>query len=289
MAQSPAVDVIAIGYSTGHVKVLDIRLGETLINLKMDVEQALSGTTESAIGITSIAFRTDNLAHTLATASSDGSIALWDLDTGPEDDLIPGRLLHTIKNAHASPIGSIQFLAGQPLMISNGSDNALKQWLFDSPTTPPRLLRERSGHQSPPTLIRYFGSDGKAILTAGGENDRALRYTSVVRDSRSFELAQNQKKNGTRARYPPIKSLSFSTARSRDWDDLLTVHQGEGTARTWSVGNKRKGEFNFAAMDVAQRKNGQGKNKLDLSGKAGTASVCSLFWSMTDSVADVRV
>ena len=74
-------------------------------------------------------------------------------------------------------------------------------------------------------------------------------------------------------RYPPVKDLAFSTARSRDWDDLLTVHEGEGTARSWSVGNKRKGDFNFAAMDKSQKKSGQGQNALDRSVEAGNATV----------------
>lgn len=63
-----------------------------------------------------------------------------------------------------------------------------QQWLFDSPTSAPRLLKQRSGHHAPPHLVRYYGDDGKAILTAGA--DHALRYTSIVRDSRGYELSQ---------------------------------------------------------------------------------------------------
>lgn len=246
----------------------------------MDLDKKPTAT-EYQQGITSIAFRTDNLAHTLATASSDGSVALWDLDTGPDDDLVPGRLIHTIKQAHTSPVGSVQFLSGQPVMVTSGSDNALRQWLFESPTTPPRILRERSGHQAPPTFIRHYGTDGKALLTAGGEGDRALRYTSVVRDSRSFELSGKRSNKTGVVRYPPVKDLAFSTARSRDWDDLLTVHEGEGTARSWSVSNKRKGDFNFAAMDKSQKKSGQGQNALDKSVEAGNATVRQVFLGST--------
>lgn len=72
-----------------------------------------------------------------------------------------------------------------PELTSRG---AMQQWLFDSPTAAPRLLRQRSGHHAPPHLIRYYGDDGKSILSAGA--DRALRYTSVVRDSRGYELSQ---------------------------------------------------------------------------------------------------
>ena len=64
----------------------------------------------------------------------------------------------------------------------------LKQWHFDSVTSPPHLLKFRSGHQAPPHVIRFYGEDGKQLLTAS--RDRSLRCTSVVRDSRSFELSQ---------------------------------------------------------------------------------------------------
>lgn len=119
------------------------------------------------------------------------------------------RLLHIYRGAHDGTVTALEWIPGQPLLISSGDDNSvkvclvpephfipcrsycrilLKQWLFDSPTEPPRLLKFRAGHQAPPHLIRYYGSDGKQLLTAS--RDRSLRYTSVVRDSRSYELSQ---------------------------------------------------------------------------------------------------
>lgn len=65
-----------------------------------------------------------------------------------------------------------------------------QQYHFETPSSQPTLLKSRSGHQAPPNLIRYYGEDGKSILTAG--RDRALRLTSVVRDSRSAELSQGE-------------------------------------------------------------------------------------------------
>jgi U3 small nucleolar RNA-associated protein 21 len=139
----------------------------------------------------------------LATASEAGHITLWDLNAN-------GRLLHTVRGAHDGAITALEWVAGQPLLISSGEDNSVKvcidspilcredllmksylqQWLFDTPTSPPRLLKYRSGHQSPPHLIRYYGEDGKQLLTAS--RDRSLRCTSVIRDSRSFELSQGR-------------------------------------------------------------------------------------------------
>src|SRR5258707_15861935 len=120
------------------------------------------------------------------------------------------------------------------------SNPRFQQWLFDSPTAAPRLLKFRSGHHAPPHLIRYYGEDGKQLLTAS--RDRSLRCTSVVRDSRSFELSQGggfpklvlyakfvnfcggsvTKKAAnlsipvTALKLPPVTAISHSLARSKD-------------------------------------------------------------------------
>lgn len=136
----------------------------------------------------------------LASASSSGHIALWDLNNG-------GRLIHVIRGAHDRAVTSIEWIPGQPVLVSAGEDNSVKvyclqklhtlliiqvpqQWFSESSTAPPRLLKFRSGHHEPPHLIRYYGEDGKQLLTAS--RDRSLRCTSVVRDSRSFELSQGE-------------------------------------------------------------------------------------------------
>ena len=111
-----------------------------------------------------------------------------------------------IRGAHDGAITAIEWVPGQPVLVTSGEDNSVKvrmstkfveqtqltfniqQWFFESPTTPPRLLKFRSGHHAPPHLIRYYGDDGKQLLTVS--RDRSLRCTSVVRDSRSFELSQ---------------------------------------------------------------------------------------------------
>ena len=55
----------------------------------------------------------------LATGSSIGHIALWDLNNG-------GRLLHIIRGAHDGAITSVEWVPGQPLLISSGEDNSVK-------------------------------------------------------------------------------------------------------------------------------------------------------------------
>lgn len=160
-----------------------------------------------------------------------------------------------------------------------------QQWLFDSPTAAPRLLKFRTGHQAPPHLIRYYGEDGKQLLTAS--RDRSVRCTSVVRDSRSFEMSQGQpfsspllvadfkKCAGSLARkastlsiplaslkFPPVTNLSFSSARTKDWDDVLTAHTDETFARTWTVLGKKLGKYSLGFVDVSTKKGPVGSVKV---------------------------
>lgn len=249
MMQSPAVDVMAVAYADGLVSLFDVKEGDCLFVVRV----------EGGLGAGCLAFRTDNVAHTLAVATRAGSIALFDLDAVNADGPAGGapRLMHSLQHAHDGAIGALEFVPGQPLLISTGSDNALKQWFFESPTLPPRVLKSRSGHALPPHIIRYYGDDGRDMLTAS--RDRSLRCLSVVRDSRSFELSQGsvQSKSNKLAveasslKLQPATSLSYSTLRSRDWDDVLTTHAGDRYAHTWTVRDKH---MNKALLSVVRSK-----------------------------------
>lgn len=55
----------------------------------------------------------------LATSSTAGSIGIWDLSKG-------GRLIHVQKRAHEQAIGGLEWVQGQPLLISSSGDNSVK-------------------------------------------------------------------------------------------------------------------------------------------------------------------
>eukprot|EP00958_Prasinococcus_capsulatus_P025315 scaffold4216_cov389-Prasinococcus_capsulatus_cf.AAC.3 len=60
-------------------------------------------------------------------------------------------------------------------------------WIFDKADGEARLLRHRSGHSAPPTVMRYYG-EGAHLLSAG--QDRAFRLFSSIQDQQSRELSQ---------------------------------------------------------------------------------------------------
>ncbi|EGG12481.1 uncharacterized protein MELLADRAFT_32760 [Melampsora larici-populina 98AG31] len=241
MAQGPAVDILAVGFADGWCSLVDIRFGEEILAVKMGSDSP-DDPNES---ITGIAFRSDSDCQLLVTSSSQGHLAIWNMNQS-------GQLLHILREAHDSAVSGVQFLPGQPIMLTASGDNSIKLWLFETPTGLPRLLSQRSGHQKPPQLIKYYGDDGKTIISAG--KDGTLRSTSVVRDSRSFEISQGSlaKKASQLAtpvsslRLPPVTGLSYSTSRAKDWDNLLTSHEGHPEAKSWSVQNKRIGKHSFS-------------------------------------------
>lgn len=125
LTQSPAIDVVGIGFTSGEISVYDIRADERLMRMFMEGGiRSLgfrSGTLHSRFfTFTLTGFQDGN--HILASASSAGHIALWDLNSG-------GRLLHMIRGAHDGAITAVEWVPGQPVLITSGEDNSVKAGL----------------------------------------------------------------------------------------------------------------------------------------------------------------
>ena len=197
---TPALSLLAIAYSEGPLIIHNIQTDKTILQLR-------GGISNSAI--TSISFRTDDLGAgedgrspgVMATAGPEnGDVTFWDLNK-------QGRVMSILRGAHNPPLDSgaivgggvskVEFLAGQPVVITSGLDNSLKSWIFDeTPFSPiPRILHSRSGHAAPVTKLQFLPTDadgadagGKWLLSAG--KDRSLWGWSLRRDGQSTELSQ---------------------------------------------------------------------------------------------------
>nr|XP_056704730.1 WD repeat-containing protein 36 [Euleptes europaea] len=227
LEQAPAVDVVAVGLVSGHIIVHNIKYDEILMKFQQDWGP-----------ITAISFRTDGHA-VMAAGSPIGHIGLWDLDQK--------KLLGQMRNAHATAIAGLSFVQGEPLLITNSSDNAIREWVFDGPGGSSRLLRFRMGHSAPPTKIRFHGQNGQQILSAG--QDSTLQSFSTVHDRFNKSLGRgsiNKKKSKKKGlRYdtmalPPITAFAAEVARQSDWDGIVACHQGYLTCTTW---NYQKGSM----------------------------------------------
>lgn len=197
---TPALSLLAVSYANGPLIIHDILMDKPVISLMAGTEEA---------PVTTMSFRTDGMGAgqdgrkdgVLATATNkNGDVAFWDLNKG-------GRMMGVLRSAHNPPardgptigggISKIEFLPGQPVVVTSGLDNALKTWIFDeTPFSPiPRILHSRSGHSAPVTCLDFLPSDfdgaeaGNKWLLSGGK-DRSLWGWSLRRDGQSTELSQ---------------------------------------------------------------------------------------------------
>lgn len=262
LAQTPALDIVALTTSDNCILIHDIKTDTAIATFQL----------ESPLSASPPTFRTDGRAHTMAVGSRTGDVFIFDLD--PDTDSTSAspsqvntpRLVHTIRNAHDAPISGLEFVAGQPLLITSASDNAIKQWFFEPSSSStsfniasglnpsgstsgsssvPRLLKSREGHSQPPSLVRWYGEDGRAPLLSASR-DRSVRLGWIGREARGGEMSQGSivsKANQlslppASLKLEPATSLSFSLTRSRDWDDILTIHPSS-PARIWYGRNRR--------------------------------------------------
>ncbi|KAH6575704.1 hypothetical protein BASA62_001789 [Batrachochytrium salamandrivorans] len=112
LAQSPSIDVIAIGLLDGSIILHNIKVDKEVLRFKQDGK------------VTAITFRTDG-PPIMATANMYGDIALWDLDER--------HIVHVMKGVHDAAIHSCMFYNGMPILVTASSDNSIKQWIFRQP------------------------------------------------------------------------------------------------------------------------------------------------------------
>ena len=231
LEQAPAVDVVAIGLNDGRIILHNLKYDETLFDLVQDWGC-----------ITSITFRTDE-HPIMATGSMNGHIVFWNL----EERKVESQL----HKAHYEAVTGLKYLPNEPLLVSSSPDNSLKLWIFDMADGAGRLLRLREAHSEPPTFIRFYGDEGKTILTAG--SDSSLRIFSMISERLNSSLGRasfNRKAAKKRGRavddpllMPLITQFAAETTREKEWDNVVAVHSGLGTVTAWSIDKAKMGQF----------------------------------------------
>lgn len=245
---APALDIIALGTIAGDMILFNLRLGRKVRSIKMP-----------NMRISSVSFRTDGSQH-VCIGSSSGDLLFYDLKRRAR--------IHLLKNVHGESFGGISraaFLNGQPIVVTSGGDNNLKEYVFDPSLSendaeaviqPPRFLRSRGGHSQPSTNIAFADDESHFILSAS--RDRSLWAFSLRKDAQSQELSQrlHKKRDGNRVagstikeEFPEISSIAIENARIGEWENILTAHTESKHARTWDMRSKRVGRWTFETID----------------------------------------
>ncbi|KAF1784390.1 Porphobilinogen deaminase, dipyrromethane cofactor binding site [Phytophthora cactorum] len=123
---------ILVGSEQGALQLWNVRKMKCIYEFKgwgsavTALEQSPAVDVDQQSGITALSFRTDAGASTtplVVSGSRSGDIAVWNLQTK--------RLESVIAGAHDGAVVSLQFLANEPLLLSSGTDNSIKMWIFD--------------------------------------------------------------------------------------------------------------------------------------------------------------
>lgn len=261
MEQSPATDVIGVGFSSGQILLMNLKLDTVLFSFKQE-----------GGAVTSLSFRTDSASDRfpfMVSGGADGKLHIWNLGTpsnnspagGNDDDddddedaiTYERKLEKIIEDAHSGSVSRVHFLHGEPIMISSAEDNSVKVWIFDAPDGSARLLKSREGHSGFPLRIRYYGgstdvsmrdnADGRSCEIVSAGSDGTLRLFNTALESQNREMSQNPilKKLGMHrrnARLPVVQGFDFCEARQRDWANLATIHKNHTNVYLWKFKNR---------------------------------------------------
>lgn len=253
---APTLDIIAIGTSSGNVYLYNIKKGKILGS------KIVAATQDVDAKVVSVSFRTDGSPHLVAGLST-GNLFFY--------DLAKKSRVHVLRNAHKEVHGgvaNVKFLNGQPILVTNGADNQLKEFVFDpaistsnsSIVSPPRHLRSRGGHSAPPLVIE-FPHEEKTHFLYSASRDQSFWSFSLRKDAQAQEFSQNAPKGNNdgkrkagpvssmRDKFPEIIAISSSQAREGDWENIITAHKDEKFARTWDSRNKRVGRHTLSTVD----------------------------------------
>lgn len=108
------------------------------------------------MAVTSVSFSPDG--KTLASASDNATIKLWNLD-GHEPKTLIG---------HLGPVKSVNFSPDGKTVVSASEDNTIKLWSLDG-----QELSTLNGHSSPVNSVS-FSPDGKTVVSASEDKTLIL-------------------------------------------------------------------------------------------------------------------
>ncbi|KAJ3345716.1 hypothetical protein HDU83_003771 [Entophlyctis luteolus] len=255
LAQSPALDVLAIGTQDGRVILKNIK---TNTPIRLCVHSSGS----AAASVIAISFRSDDAptaSAMMATAGADGTVCVWDLSKGA----LAARVSSSAnRDAHFDAVHTCEFLPGQPVLVTASGDNSIKEWIFDGASADAggivRLWKSRSGHRVPPSRVRFVGPDPNTVLTCGA--DGSLRKYSTVQDQRNLEFSQNnaesRKFSSSTESGVPNEIIHFDACDSgnNDWDDIVTVESNNAVVKTWKLKRGAIGKHLLTTTDKSAAK-----------------------------------
>jgi len=200
-------------------------LRSTAITSPSKITQRVEIYTGHLGGVTSVAFSPDG--KLALTGSSDGTIRLWDAETGNQVRAFIG-VSDKIRSVAFSPTGD--------LALSGGDDKTVRLWDIDTG----KEIKKLTGHSGAVNCVSFSPDGGYAV---SGSDDTTLRLWDIAKRS-EIEV---RILTGHQSR---IESAAFSP----DGKSLLSL-SAEGNPRLWSIAS---GKLVRSDFEISNYGNGSG-------------------------------
>jgi U3 small nucleolar RNA-associated protein 21 len=132
LQQSPIVDVVAVGFQNGDIKLVNILYNEVVLEFSQSSDggpiKSMSFSSDIGMGISL-------LASVSESRNGGQNIVFWDLNNK--------KIYSTLNGPHSEKqVSCISFMQNEPVLITSSAEgNSIKMWLFEKGLIVPRLLR----------------------------------------------------------------------------------------------------------------------------------------------------
>lgn len=225
---SPAVDVIGLGFKSGRIIGLHLKTCEIYFEFSQ----------QSPVNSLAFTFNDKNEAF-LITGENTGCVNVWNLNKGVLQTKLGNQFSHEIDY-----VDTVQYEDQEVLLVGSGKQNVIKMFKYDKEEANRyTMLRKREGAEFPIKSIKTYKECYIAALTENPKGE-LFKYT-VTNDSATAKLSKkfNNKKQNIQTEISRKTDdildfvISENNTKVDDNNNLMTLHKNSTFPLFWDFEN----------------------------------------------------
>ncbi|KAK1934858.1 WD domain, G-beta repeat containing protein [Babesia divergens] len=225
-SQLKSNSIVAVGYRSGDVLVVDIKADQVLGSLKLSKYQQHATSlmfVYDAMGMLHGREKSLIAGEVLLIGTENGDIVIFDLSGF--------RTFSVIKGAHVGPIKHLMYVEKTNSLVTAGTDNSLVLWSMDSDKHLIREFKSRRGLIGEVNLMQAYDADELDLLVCSSSNGVGyLGKASTMQQVRCNTFSTTVCKQKLRK----ITAIASCYQRHYDWPNIATCHQNTHVVHLWS-------------------------------------------------------